>query len=455
MRGGSRERARPRAVPVRPRHVSHAPLVMFFSLVGAIFLAGLALYLWFVWPHDMTLQESNDYPKAADVTPLEPEVAPEEPMHTSVSPEREVPIPTEEERERELSEAPKPVEVPVLAQPVRANSRGVGLSLGETLSVVSEEELRRRFDDMAAIGVAWIRVDFAWSSIEPVEGEYRWAATDRIVREARSRGIRVLGLLTYTPPWARAEACAYTKMCEPFDPDTFARFAAAAASRYAPEGVYAWEIWNEPNLKLFWAAGASPERYAALLQRTAKVVKNASPSAFIVSGGLAAVATRNGSMAAREFLERVYAAGAGDSFDAVGYHPYSYPLAPHFFAESSPWSQMAETEWSIRSIMRENSDDAKKIWITEYGAPTGGPGLAADTSVHDLSTSPTHVTEAFQAIMLREAFEENAAYNFTGPLFWYSYRDLDTSNATVEHHFGIRRADGSPKPAYDALRAVP
>ncbi|MBP9750017.1 MAG: hypothetical protein KBD21_04785, partial [Candidatus Pacebacteria bacterium] len=350
----------------------------------------------------------------------------------------------------DVPDVPKVTEKP----PVTLRS-GVGLSVGETLSVLSEEELRRRLDDMVSLGVAWIRVDIAWSSVQPeYNGAYRWAPADRVVREARARGIRVLGLLTYTPEWARAESCAYTKMCEPADPAAFAQFARAAAERYAAQGVFTWEVWNEPNLKLFWAAGASPERYAVLLRRTAEEIRAAVPSAVIISGGLAAVATRNGSMAAREYLERLYDAGARTSFDAVAYHPYSYPLAPHVYDASSPWSHMAETEWSILGIMRANGDGAKKIWITEYGAPTGGPGLAADTSVHGLPVSPTHVTENYQAIILREAFEENATYSYTGPLFWYSYRDIGTNDTTVEHHFGILRADGTTKPSYDVLRGV-
>ena len=439
------------------RRVLRGPFAIVFAMVGVTMLAGLALYLWFVWPQVEPLRVEKVATTAATSAPfIAPKIEPlDEPVAPIVSPEREVPVPTEEEREREIRERDEPAEKPVPVAPApRAALTGVGLALGETLSVVSEDELRRRLDDMVSLGVSWIRIDLAWSSIEPVKGEYRWDSTDRVVREARARGIRVLGLLTYTPAWARASECAYTKMCEPDDPDAFARFAAVAAKRYAASGVYHWEVWNEPNLKLFWASGASPERYAVLLGRTASAVRSAVPSAFIVSGGLAAVATRNGSMAAREYLERMYDAGAGTSFDAVGYHPYSYPLAPHFYAASSPWSQMAETEWSMRSVMRAYGDTAKKIWITEYGAPTGGPGLAADTSVHELPTPPTHVTEDFQAIMLREAFEENTAYDFTGPLFWYSYRDLGTSDDTVEYHFGLLRADGTAKPAYKVLRSM-
>ena len=327
------------------------------------------------------------------------------------------------------------------------------MAMGETLSVLSEAELERRLDDLRALGVEWIRVDLAWNSIQPYSSEqYFWSNFDRVVREAHARDIETLALITYTPQWARKSDCRYTKKCEPQDPNAFAVFAKAAVLRYAPQGVHAYEVWNEPNMQLFWAAGASAERYTILLQKTYTAIHEAYPEATVVSGGLAPVATRGGNMAAREYLERMYESGARGYFDVLGYHPYSFPLAPHYYKESSPWSQMSETAWSIRSIMDDHGDSTKPIWITEYGAPTGGPGEVANTSEHGLWRLPDHVTEDYQATILREAFEENAQYPWTGPLFWYSYRDLGTNTNDKENFFGIIRYDGSKKPAYDVLR---
>ena len=70
------------------------------------------------------------------------------------------------------------------------------------------------------------------------------------------------------------------------------------------------------------------------------------------------------------FLEQMYANGARTSMDAVGWHPYNFPWGLRFFTWSA-WSQMYATSPSARSIMKANGDGKKKIWVTEWGAPTG------------------------------------------------------------------------------------
>src|SRR5438552_3972917 len=67
-----------------------------------------------------------------------------------------------------------------------------------------------------------------------------------------------------------------------------------------------------------------------------------------------------------DFLLGMYANGAGGSFDALSHHPYEryFGIAYH---PCSGWSQMQETNPSLRSIMTSNGDGAKKIRATEYG----------------------------------------------------------------------------------------
>ncbi|MBP9750010.1 MAG: hypothetical protein KBD21_04750, partial [Candidatus Pacebacteria bacterium] len=361
---------------------------------------------------------------------------------------------------------PPASETPVVASPPppalgtptparRTLGARVGMSLGETLSVQGGDALRRTLDDLVSLGVGWVRVDLAWNSIQPNgPDEYRWTAFDQVVREARARNLQVLALITYTPHWARRSECAGTSKCEPDDPAKFATFARTAVARYAPLGVHTWEVWNEPNLQLFWASGASAFRYTQLLRATYVAIHEADPGAVVLSGGLAAVGTSGGNISAREYLERMYESGAQGYFDALSYHPYTFPLSPSFYKQSSPWSQMAQTEWSVRGVMQANGDGAKKIWITEYGAPTGGPGSVAESNDHGFWSVPDHVSEEWQATILREAFTENNALSWTGPLFWYSYRDLGTNTNTKENFFGVIRADGSHKSAYDALVKV-
>jgi len=365
------------------------------------------------------------------------------------------PLPdTPEPEEPAVPDVPDPAPAKPEEKPeTKGQNYKIGIAVGETLSVVSEAELKRRLDDMADLGVGWIRADLAWSTVERVEGQYEWGAFDAVVREANARDIKVLPILTYTPGWARRDTCSYTKFCDPEDPVAFARFARDATERYAPRGVHHWEIWNEPNIRLFWAAGAHAGRYTPLLQAAYAAIKQVDRGAFVVSGGLAPTATGNGNIAPLEFVASMYGYGAGEYFDALGFHPYSYPLSPTYTYFTNAWSQMAETDVSLRSIMALHGDGDKEMWLTEYGAPTGGPRKGATESILGWPEYD-HVSEAYQAELLEEAFNAADSYAWAGPLFWYSYKDLGTSNNTKENHFGILRADGSTKPAYEVLRAL-
>jgi exo-beta-1,3-glucanase (GH17 family) len=104
---------------------------------------------------------------------------------------------------------------------------------------------------------------------------------------------------------------------------------------------------------------------------------------------------------------------------------------------------MYGTSPSLRSVMVANGDADKKIWATEYGAPTGGP--AGNVAV---------VTPAVQADMLTKAYQLFASYSWAGPLFFYQGRDAGTAANTLEDHYGFLNYDFSPKLAYSAYQAA-
>src|SRR5205085_3279410 len=74
------------------------------------------------------------------------------------------------------------------------------------------------------------------------------------------------------------------------------------------------------------------------------------------------------------YLQQMYAAGLHKSFDAISVHPYTFwPGATAEEMLNSPesgWQQLATTTPSIRSVMIANGDATKRIWVTEFGAPT-------------------------------------------------------------------------------------
>lgn len=352
--------------------------------------------------------------------------------------------------------APKPVMRPPTRQPQTAapqsTTGNVGFSVGE-LPGLSSSELSRRLDGIQQVGGNWIRVDIPWSSLQPTDAAtYHWEQYDRVIKAARQRGINILLILDYTPKWARKDECAYDEHCPPRNDDDFARYASAVVRRYSTQGVDDWEIWNEPNMRNSWLPAANPEEYAALLDSAYRAIKEVDPTATVITGGLGPTSTEEGNISPRDFLTALYAEKTQPSFDAVGFHPYSFPALPGDTGPWNAWQQMANTSTSLRSIMIAHDDAAKKIWITEYGAPTNGPGNAAD--IGGGTAHADHVTEALQAQIITEAFSMVAHYEWTGPIFWYGYQDLGIAPTTNENFFGLLRYDGSHKPAYNALKQL-
>jgi hypothetical protein len=302
---------------------------------------------------------------------------------------------------------------------------------------LDDAQLARDLDGMAATGARWLRVDFYWPTVQ--EGgpqSWNWAGTDRVVKGAIERGMEVLAMPAYSPEWARPPGT--IDHHPPLDPDWYANFVYEAAKRYGPLGVDTWEIWNEPNVEAFWQPRPDPAGYAALLQRAYTAIKKADPDATVISAGLATgLDEADGStLSARTFLSRVYDAGGGDSFDAVGLHPASFPTLP---LEPSDWNSFYNAP-TVYQVMVDHGDGDKKIWATEFGAPTGAAQNA--------------VTPEFQRDILLAAYQGWLAWPFTGPLLVYSYRDLAIDPGDREANFGLVHHDGTPKVAMRAFEDV-
>lgn len=295
-------------------------------------------------------------------------------------------------------------------------------------------------DAIANAGTKWVRFDINWDTVQHAGSAFgSWGQPDRMVDAAQARGLNVLAVLTYTPPWARRPSCQADAACPPNDPNQFAAFAAAAARRYGSR-VTAWEIWNEPNWDPFWR-GPNATDYVNLLKPTYVAIKREQPGTTVVTGGLAP----HGDLARSSvdpvvalshpvnFLNAMYAAGAQGYFDAVGHHPYAYPYAPTDCCIG--WNAVLFTQ-TLHAIMAAHGDGAKMIWGTEAGAPTAGPYA---------------INEAQQAEWVRQYVQLWNSWSFTGPLMFFAVRDFGTSPTNNSDHFGFTRTDLSPKPAYGAL----
>jgi hypothetical protein len=327
-----------------------------------------------------------------------------------------------------------------------------GIAYGDELSFMSPRRLSSALDDARAVGAYWVRADLSWADVQrDSPASYDWSGFDHVVAAASARGLKVLPTLAYTPAWARAPGCD-SPSCRPASVGAFVAFARAAVDRYAPRGVHTWEIWNEPNSRGFWQPGPNPDEYVSLLRASVKAIRALDKEAFIVSGGLAAVSTRNGDISPIDFLERVAALGGARLVDAIGYHPYTYPLLPSLVTSfGTPWDRIDRAPVSLQRVLVRYGTPSLPFWLTEYGAPTGGPG---QSSTGSQSASTTHVTEARQSQILVDAVRTAWSDDSIQGLFIYEDRDGGLSRATNQNFYGIRRADGSQKPAFRALRTA-
>ncbi len=326
--------------------------------------------------------------------------------------------------------------------------RRYGVASGWRLPWLPAADQTRYLDSERAMGVQIVRFDVNWPSIQAGgPTSYNWAPFDAVVQGLKSRGMDALGVIAYTPAWARPAGT--SDKHAPTNVSDYANFCEATARHFAPLGVHNWEVWNEPNISGFFQPRPDVAKYTAMLKACYSRIKAVDPSATVITGGNSPAGSYNAPCATActninpvNFLEGIYANGGAGYFDALAHHPYSFPAKPSTVANWSAWYQMAGTSPSLRSLMIAHGDGAKKIWATEWGAPTNGPAGSG------------FVSEAEQASQVTEAFALFRSYSWAGPLFVHDFQDDGTSTTTREHFFGLIRYDWSQKPSYAAFRAA-
>jgi polysaccharide biosynthesis protein PslG len=325
------------------------------------------------------------------------------------------------------------------APAIPSRSELFGVAAGGAIHNEDPVTLGRDLNAIQRLHAAWLRVDINWATIQDHgPASYNWAPIDRVVQGATARGLKVLGTINYTPGWARPGGTAATYGP---DPARYAAFAATAARHYAAMGVHSYEVWNEPNQSGAWTPKPDPAAYTQLLKAAYPAIKRSDPGATVLTGGTGPAPNDGTQIGPMDFLSAVYANGGAGFFDAVAQHPYTFPDYPGGAQYWSPWYQMYGTAPSLRSLMIAHGDGAKRIWATEFGAPTNGP-------------SGSYVSEATQARMVTKAIAAWRRYPWAGPLFFFQGRDLSSNRSSRENFFGFLRHDFSPKPAFAAYQAA-
>jgi hypothetical protein len=312
-----------------------------------------------------------------------------------------------------------------------ASSGLVGFSAPALLDQSSSVQIQQ-FEQMKAMGMTTVRFDADWYYGEPSSGTYDWRALDVIMASIQKVGLTADMIIDGCPPWAAAPGGSGI-FEQPASPAAFGSWAAAVAARYSGEGARVFEIWNEPNLPAFWTPSPNPAAYTADLQAAYSAIKAVDSSAIVISGGLSPADNTSDSYDPVTFLQDMYADGAQGYFDGVGDHPYSYPFTPADESQGA-WGEMGETSPSLRSLMAAHGDSAKKIWITEYGAPTTGSNAVSETD---------------QSTEIVDALTEARQTSWIASFYIYTWSDQFSDDG-----FGVLDSSGGQKPAYSAVAAL-
>ncbi len=341
----------------------------------------------------------------------------------------------------------------------------IGMATSNTLLNVPDSQLEHRLDDMQRLGVTWLRVDFSWATIQPHDARnFDFRFHEKVVAGAQRHGMKILATLGYTPAWARDPACAAVvhaeeesrQKCTPRDAREFAHFAHETAW-YFKNRIAAWEIWNEPNLTGYWkdvrpdgSVWVNPEAFGRLASLAGNAIHELQPGAPVVVGGLAPVFDAHDPRGMRQsdFLRATLPHLQSGSVTAIAIHPYTWPAQPR---QHEVWNAFYTTdggpdELNQQKILQNNNRNDMAIWGTEFGASTVGTQPSSTDPAIPLR--PDSVSEDAQATTVQQGIADWYAKANVGPLFLYADSDQYLPSYRNEGGFGLRRSDGSAKPAY-------
>jgi hypothetical protein len=320
-------------------------------------------------------------------------------------------------------------------------------------------DLGQQLDAMVASGVQTLRVVFDWSAAQPYK---RWSqvpsdqrsqfvdvrgiptnfsATDQLVGEASRRGLTLLPTILDAPPWD-GQTYKGGFVVLPRSAGPYAAFAQALVRRYGPRGSFwpthiynpirMWQIWNEPNVRVFWPPQPYYSRYLALLRAAHDAIKAADPGARIVLAGLPNYSWRE--------LERIYRRGARRLFDVVALHPYTkYP-------------QGVITILSyVRSVMNRFGDRRKPMIADELSWPSS-LGRTRHGVGYDFQTTPAGQAQRVGQVL--PLLARNRRRLGLAAFYYYDWAGQDRPNVIVFDFSGLVHWDGvgfSAKPALAAF----
>ena len=232
--------------------------------------------------------------------------------------------------------------------------------------------------------------------------------------------------------------------CPPRDLSAMAAYARAVVRRYGPGGslwrenpgapslpIRSWQIWNEPNLAIYWCNRPNARQYATMLRVVGGAIKSEDPGAEIVTAGLPDTKLKT-AMPLDRFLSRLYRAKGKRYFDTLAINGYATSNA-----------ELSKRLHRVRRKMNRHRDRGARLWITEIGWGDAGPP-------HRYNVGPvgqaTHIQRSYRLLA-----KLTPKLRLRGVVY-YSWRDSrpypPKYNDMWGLHTGLLDVNGNPKPAY-------
>jgi hypothetical protein len=267
---------------------------------------------------------------------------------------------------------------------------------------------------IADAGFHWVRMDFKWEVTERVRGKYDFSDYDHLLKELDAFKIRALFILDYGNPLYTQGKSVRTAAAR----EAFVKWSVAAAKHFAGQGVV-WEIFNEPNIAMFWPPQPNVDEYIALANDVGSAFHASVPNEQLIGPATSPIDFR--------FLESCFKSKLLDDWSAVSVHPYR---------QTSP--ETAASEYArLREMIRTYSagtNQLPSVISSEWGYSSAWPRM----------------NEEAQALMVSRTFLTNVA-NGIPISIWYDWRDDGNDPNDPEDHFGLVHSLYRPgqTPAYD------
>ncbi len=299
-------------------------------------------------------------------------------------------------------------------------------------------------DAAKSSGVGLIKTRFDWATLQPTrESPFLWTQYDTVVREARARDLRIVGILGDSTQWAstaRSTDPDDWRHSPPKDAETpaWANYVRRVVGRYKVD-VQAWQVWENPGAQNFRSVARF---YRKLTRAAVDAARESDPNAVIHAAEPGGVEL--------DFVSDLASNGLTPALDGVEVFPVSQwqpgvRNAPESFL--LPYA-------TLRDRLQLPDGKTRDYWVGGVSLPvveTGGVSVVP-VSAGSAGAAPSGAySPQAQADYLVQMFALGLAGG-SEKVFWNQLQDEAGSGS--KRGTGLLTADGTPRPAFAALQGT-